>query len=170
MLGSIDTDTMSLFVNVLTLILAAFAIYVAYSELRAARKAAWADFLLRLDQRFLEDPICDISAKIEDGTFEPMKYDDKWTLINYLATFELFYEFQRKKILDKDIVAHYYANSILKAYYYPGMSEFRKQSGIDWSRLEQLVESFPENIRQRVRQEVEGLAVQSSALEREKAE
>ncbi len=169
MFSSIDANTASLLIDVLTLLFAAFAVWVAYSELRAARRAAWAEFLLRLDQRFLEDPICKISAQIENGTFKPMEYD-KWTLINYLATFELFYEFQRKKILDKDIVLHYYADSILKAYYYPGMSEFRKQSRIDWSRLEQLVGSFPEHVKQRVKREVEERrVVQNSAPKDEKA-
>ncbi|GAB4546129.1 MAG: hypothetical protein Kow0063_40420 [Anaerolineae bacterium] len=120
MLSSIDKDTVSLILNGVTLILAAAAICIAFRELRATRNTTWADFLLRLDQRFLEGPIREISEQIEKGTLDPAQYD-KWALVNYLATFELFYEFREKGILDKDVIEHYYAHSILKAYYYPGI-------------------------------------------------
>ena len=62
----------SIVIQTLTLLFAALAVAVAYREARLirtdlhiAQTTAWAEFLLRLDQRFLEHPLRDVASQIE---------------------------------------------------------------------------------------------------------
>lgn len=95
---------------------------------------------LRLDQRFLEHPIRDVASQIGAGI---LKIDDsnRWDVINYLATFELLYEFEMKGLLDREVITRYYSDSIIAA---GDNEEIRekiledKRSSIDWSRFKTL--------------------------------
>ena len=113
------------------------------SELRTVQTTAWAEFLLRLDQRFLEKPIRDIASRIETGTLE-ITSENKWDVINYLGTFELLYEFEKKGILDRDVIVRYYADSIISASEHEGIREILEDehSTIDWSRFRTLVKEL----------------------------
>ena len=137
-----------LITQALILLVAIVAVRVAYSEIRLirsdiriSRNTAWAEFLLRLDQRFLESPLRDVASKIEAGTLE-INPENKWDVITYLGTFELFLEFKEKDILDWDVIAQYYADSIIAASEHKGIQrEILKdeKSSIDWKRFNELV-------------------------------